>query len=373
MSKFERTYALVDYNQIRHNFLEMKKCVPADVKVLAVVKADAYGHGVEETCKVLNDFADFFAVATIDEAIDIRAIRGIPYEKRILILGYVSPIDYHNLLELNITPVIYNYDDAVKLNEVAASCDEIATIHLGVDTGMSRIGFQCDEKDIAIANRIFDLSNIHVEGAFSHFSKADETDPTFTEVQNENFEKFLNGLKKKLEITHICNSAGIVGYDIYRHDMVRAGITMYGYPPSDEVDMSKVSIAPALSWHAHVAHIKELEPGRIISYGGTFEVKKPMKVATVTIGYADGYPRALSNKGKMIINGAYAPILGRVCMDQTMVDVTDIPDVALEDDVVLIGSQGDKSITADDIAKLTGTISYEVVCDISKRVKRIAK
>ena len=346
----------------------MKKCVDKGVKVLAVVKADAYGHGAVKTCEVLDDIADFYAVATVHEAVEIR---NAGFEKDILILGYVSPSDYDILLSRNVTPVIFTLRDAVKLNAAAASAGVVRKIHLGVDTGMSRIGFQCDEAGISEASKVFELSSLYVEGAFSHFSKADETDPEFTVHQNKEFKKFLDGIGHDIPIKHICNSAGIIGHSDYRYDMVRAGISIYGYAPSGETDMSRVSIKPALSWHTKVSHIKELEPGRIISYGGTYKTDKRTKVATITLGYADGYPRLLSGKGKVIINGRYAPILGRVCMDQTMVDITDIPDVKVENDVILLGKDGDCEITADDIAALTGTISYEVICDIGRRVVRI--
>ena len=370
MSNFERCCACVDYDQIRHNFLEMKKCVDSNVKMLAVVKADAYGHGVIGTCRVLDDIADFFAVATVHEAVEIR---DAGFDKDILILGYVSPSDYGILLERRITPVIFTLRDALKLNDAAASAGIVQTIHLGVDTGMSRIGFQCDEEGIREASAVFELQNLYVEGAFSHFSKADESDPAFTIHQNEEFRKFLDGVGHDIPIKHICNSAGIVGHKDYRYDMVRAGISIYGYKPSDETDMSRVNIAPALSWHTKVSHVKELKAGRIVSYGGTFKAEKDMRIATITIGYADGYPRLLSGKGRVIINGHYAPILGRVCMDQTMVDITDIPDVEVENDVILLGKQGNAEITADDIAELTGTISYEVLCDIGRRVVRMPK
>ena len=370
MDIFHRTYCVVSPKIIKDNFLKMKACVPKTVKMLAVIKADAYGHGSLKTAQSLSDVADYFGVATIDEALELRSNN---INKKILILGYTLIAQYPLLLQYDIIPVIYTYEDALKLNEVAKKQKKKAVIHIAVDTGMSRIGFQCDDEGIAEANKIFDLPFIEVEGAFSHFAKADEYNKSFTAGQNAQFIKFLSGLKKPIPVKHIANSAGIIDFTDYRYDMVRAGISMYGYAPSSEVDMSEVRVKPALEWHAHVTHVKELQPGRVVSYGGTFRVKVPTKVATVSVGYADGYPRALSNKGTVIINGEYAPILGRVCMDQMMVDVTDIPDVVPETDVILLGTSGKKSVTADEMARICGTISYEIICGIGKRVPRVYK
>lgn len=368
MDRYYRTYVTVDYNIIRENFLAMKNKLHDGVKCLAVIKADAYGHGAVKAMKVLHDCADFFGVATIDEAVELREAGCT---KDILILGYTAISEYPLILKYDVIPVIFNYEMAEKLDQAAGEAGKTAKIHLAVDTGMSRIGFQCTKEDADVARKIFGLKNIYVEGAFSHFSKADETDKSFTAKQVENFDRFFELLGKDIPIKHIANSAGIIDFDKYRYDMCRAGISMYGYMPSDEVSKEKIEIKPALTWHAHVTHVKKLEPGRIISYGGTFEVQKEMTVATVSIGYADGYPRLLSNKGKVIIHDHYAPVLGRVCMDQIMVDVSDIPSVKQEDDVILLGSSENCRMDADDIANLTGTISYEVICDIGKRVPRV--
>lgn len=367
--KYYRTCCVIDYAAVRHNFLELKKLLPEEVKGLAVIKADAYGHGAVLCAKALEDVADYFGVATIDEAVEIRKHS----KKKILILGYTARGDYEQLVENDIIPAIYSFEDAKLLSETAERMGKVAAIHFAVDTGMSRIGFQCDEEGIAEANKIFKLPNLNVEGAFSHFAKADETDKTFTALQVENFERFIGGLDKRPEVLHIANSAGIIDFDTYRYDMCRFGISLYGYLPSDEVCSTKVELKPALTWLTHVTHVKYLEPGRIISYGGTFEVKKRMKVATVSIGYADGYSRACSNKGRVLINGCFAPVLGRVCMDQIMVDVSEIDSVAPEDEVVLLGSSGGKTIDAEELAGLCGTISYEILCDIGKRVPRVAK
>ena len=367
--KYYRTCCIVDYGMIRQNFLNLKALLPEGVMALAVIKANAYGHGAVDAAKVLEDVADYYGVATIDEALELRKVS----KKKILVLGYVAHSDFTDLVKNDIIPAIYTYEDAAALDKVAAGLGKKAVIHLAVDTGMSRIGFQCTKEGADEAKKIFSLNNIYVEGAFSHFSKADETDKTFTKIQAKAFDSFFEMLGEDIKVKHLANSAGTIDFSEYRYDMCREGISMYGYMPSDEVDKSRVELTPALSWHSHVTHVKYLEPGRIISYGGTFEVKERMKVATVSIGYADGYPRLLSNCGKVIINGEYANILGRVCMDQMMVDVTGIENVKAEDDVILIGNADGKKIDADDIAALTKTISYEVLCDIGERVPRIKK
>jgi alanine racemase len=370
MGKYHRTYTIIDESVIRNNFLAMKGLVPNYVKMLAVVKADAYGHGAVETANELKDIADYFAVATIDEAVELRKA-GINNE--ILILGFVSHEDYFNVIEYNVMPVIFNLEDAAVLNSLAARRNKQVKIHLAVDTGMGRIGFKNDEESIKNAREIFNLKNIIVEGVFSHFACADEPGREFTDRQNEVFKSFIDALGKKINVVHISNSAGIVEYPEYRYDMVRDGISLYGYYPSDYVNKNKITIKPALEWHAHVTHVKKMHKGDTISYGATYVLDGDKTVATVSVGYADGYPRLMSNKGEVIIKGCLAPILGRVCMDQLMVDVTNIPDVLPEDDVILIGKDGDAVITADDIAKHTGTISYEVLCDITKRVTRLYK
>lgn len=370
MERYFRTHAVVHTDIIRNNFIQMKTLIDADTKIVAVIKADAYGHGSVSAANVLKDEADFFGVATVDEAMELRNA-GIT--NRILILGYASHQEYPVLVNNNITPVIYRYEDAKLLSECADSLDKNIKIHLAVDTGMGRIGFRYKEDEIKSALSIMDLPNIEVEGVFSHFACADEADKSFTKKQVECFDVFVDLLckKKKIDIVHIANSAGIIDFDKYRYNMVRAGIGMYGYMPSDEVDKTKINIEPALEWYAHVTNIKTLGKGDTISYGATCVLDKDTVVATVSVGYADGYPRKLSNKGRVIINNHYAKVLGRVCMDQIMVDITGIPGVEIENDVILLGKSKDCSISADDIARDCDTISYEILCDIGKRVPRV--
>ncbi len=370
MSRYYRTHAVVDTGKIKNNLIQMKKLLPKGCKTLAVIKADAYGHGSVRAALVLKDEADFFGVATVDEALELREA-GI--ENRILILGYASHSEYELLINNDITPVIYRLEDALLLNKKALELEKVATVHMAVDTGMGRIGFRMNGNDIADAKKMLSLSNLYVEGIFSHFACADEADKTYTSTQVERFEAFLKVLSENhsFEIVHIANSAGIVDFDTYRYNMVRAGISMYGYLPSKDVSPKGLIIEPALSWRAHVTNIKWMNAGDSVSYGATCVLEKDTCVATVSVGYADGYPRRLSNKGRVIINNKYAKVLGRVCMDQIMVDVTDIPDVKVEDVVILIGKSQDCIISAENIADECDTISYEVLCDIGKRVPRI--
>ncbi|MBQ8280905.1 MAG: alanine racemase [Lachnospiraceae bacterium] len=370
MERYYRTHAVVNTDIVKENFIKMKSLVPETTKTLAVIKADAYGHGSVKVADALKDEADFFGVATVDEAVELRNA-GI--ENRILILGYASHSEYDILIKNNITPVIYRYEDAKLLNDRAEVFGKKVKIHIAVDTGMGRIGFRNNREEIECALSILEFPYIEIEGAFSHFACADETDKSFTKRQVDLFEDFIDRINQrhKIEIIHIANSAGIVDFDEYRYNMVRAGISMYGYLPSSEVSKDKIKINPALEWHAHVTNIKTLYKGDTVSYGATCVIDKDTDVATVSVGYADGYPRKLSNKGSVIINNHYAKVLGRVCMDQIMVDITGIPDVTIENDVILLGKSNDCSITADDIAEECGTISYEILCDIGKRVPRV--
>lgn len=369
MGNYYRTFTVVDLGAIKDNFLALKEKTDENVKLLAVIKADAYGHGAVPCAETLAEVADYFAVATVDEAVELRKAGVV---KPILVLGYCEHESFYNIIEYDITAAVFRYFDAYLLNILAAKAGKTVKVHLAVDTGMGRIGFRCTGDDIKDANKIFELSNIRVEGVFSHFACADEEDNDFTDKQSEQFESFISSLRysDRIEIMHHCNSAGIMLYKKYNRDMVRAGISMYGYMPDSNMKYNDIKLKPALSWYSHVTNIKTVNAGDGISYGQTFVADKPTKVATVSIGYADGYNRLLSNKGRVIINGCYANILGRVCMDQIMVDITDIPDVEIENIVTLIGREGDCQITADDMAAICGTISYEILCNISKRVVR---
>lgn len=370
MTGYERARAEINLANIRDNLINLKKLAAPKAKALAVIKADGYGHGANEIADYIDDITDAYAVAMIDEAMGLRE-HGVT--KTILILGYTPDEYLHYVVDNNISQTVYDYETAVKLSEIAVSHNTTALIHIKLDTGMGRLGFQCDRTGIEDIVRISELDNIRLEGCFTHFSKADETDLDYTRKQFDRYMAMVNeleGLGIKFDIRHVCNSAAAMQFPEASLDMVRYGIALYGLYPSDEVDKSVVQLKPAMSIKSAVSHVKELEPGRLISYGGTYETTKRTVVATIPFGYADGYPRARSNTGKVIINGHYAPIIGRVCMDQFMVDVTDIPDVKKTTPVTIMGSDGGLNISAEEIAADACSFNYELVCGINKRVPR---
>lgn len=371
MENYLRTYCEINLDAILQNILNIRKKVGNQVKLMAVIKADGYGHGAKEIGHYIKDEVDFFGVATIEEAVEIRK-SGL--DLPILILGYNSPSLYHLNLEYDVDQTIYSYETAEKMSETAVAMGKTSRIHIALDTGMTRIGISPDEKGLRLVKQIQALPGIKIEGLFTHFSCADMTDKGYTFDQMERYDFFVRLLEEnQIEIPtkHICNSAGIMEFDHHRYDMVRSGIITYGLYPSDEVDMSTLALTPALSWKSHVVNIMEPEINRGISYGATYVTDHPCRIATVSIGYADGYPRSLSNKGWVLIHGQKAPIVGRVCMDQMMVDITDIPDVEIEDIVTLIGTDGTERISVEELADLAGSFNYEFVCDIGQRVPRV--
>ena len=374
MNRYLRCYAEISLEAIGHNIREVKKRLPEGVKLLGVVKANAYGHGAVPVASYLENQVDYFATATIEEAVELRE-NGI--SAPILILGYVSPSQYGDLVEYDITQTIDSYAQALALEKEAARQNRKAKAHLAVDTGMTRIGFQVTEHDADEAAKIADLPHIELEGMFTHFSCADQEDKTYCSMQREKYDKMTALLAERgvtIPLRHICNSAGIMEFDDHRFEMVRSGIITYGIYPSEEVKKERLDLIPALSWKSHVIHVKEVGPGIGVSYGATYVTEKPMtRIATVSAGYADGYPRALSNQGCVLIHGKKAPIIGRICMDQMMVDVTDIPDVQVEDVVTLVGTDGDETITIEEIANPAARFDYEMLCDISSRVTRVYK
>ena len=374
MNRYLRCYVEISLEAIGHNIREVKKRLPEGVKLLGVVKANAYGHGAVPVASYLENQVDYFATATIEEAVELRE-NGI--SAPILILGYVSPSQYGDLVEYDITQTIDSYAQALALEKEAARQNRKAKAHLAVDTGMTRIGFQVTEHDADEAAKIADLPHIELEGMFTHFSCADQEDKTYCSMQMEKYDKMTALLAERgvtIPLRHICNSAGIMEFDDHRFEIVRSGIITYGIYPSEEVKKERLDLIPALSWKSHVIHVKEVGPGIGVSYGATYVTEKPMtRIATVSAGYADGYPRALSNQGCVLIHGKKAPIIGRICMDQMMVDVTDIPDVQVEDVVTLVGTDGDETITIEEIANPAARFDYEMLCDISSRVTRVYK
>lgn len=323
MSGYLRCYAEVSLKAIGHNIAQVKKRLRPGVKLLAVIKADAYGHGAVRVGKYLEDQVDYFAVATAEEAMELRE-QGIRLP--VLVLGYISPEQYGEILDYDITQTVYSLEIAEKLSEASVKAGCRTKIHAALDTGMTRIGFHITEEEADRIAAISRLPGLELEGMFTHFSCADQKDKTYCGLQLEKFrrmERMLRARGVEIPVKHICNSAGIMEFDDYRFDMVRSGIVTYGLYPSEEVDKSRLPLIPALSWKSRVIHVQDVEPGLGVSYGATYTTEGPCtRIATVSAGYADGYPRALSNKGRVLIHGRYAPILGRVCMDQMMVDVS---------------------------------------------------
>ena len=373
MKEYNRVYAKIDLDAAAYNMEQMKNRIGGGARLIAVVKTDAYGHGAVPLAEVFEklDYVWGYAVATLDEGIVLRK-HGI--KKPILVLGCVFPDQYDDMVRNEIRAAVYMEEMAGKIAEAAERAGKKAYIHIKVDTGMGRIGFPVTEESADIIERISRMENIEVEGMFTHFAKADERDKTYTYEQHRKFMWMKEQMEKRnVEIPYYdCdNSAGIIDFPDMKHDLARAGISTYGMYPSEDVNRDAVDLKPVLSLVSHVIFVKTVEPGTSISYGGTFVAPKQMKVATIPVGYGDGYPRSLSNKGCVLIHGKRARILGRVCMDQFMVDVTDIPEVQFMDQAVLIGEDQDDRITVEELAELSGRFNYEFVCCLGKRIPRV--
>lgn len=363
-----RTEAAIDLDAAEHNFNITRAKLPENVKLLCVIKADAYGHGAVPLAKLFEGRADFYGVACIEEAIELKKA-GI--KTPVLILGAVPKEFYSDIVKHDIRVPIFNLEDAKALSAEAVKQNKTAPFHFCVDTGMSRIGFQVNKESADACLEITKLPNIEAEGLFSHFATADEKDLSKAIAQRDKFKEFIKLLEERginIPIKHINNSAGIMNFDEY-FDMCRMGIILYGLYPSHEVDENLLKIKPVMEWRAHITHIKELEPGREISYGGTYKTGETRRIATIPVGYADGYPRCLSNKGKVLINGEFAPITGRVCMDQFMVDITGI-DAKVGDTVVLVGKSGSKELSMEEVSENAYSFNYELPCRVARRVPR---
>lgn len=362
------TYAAIDLDKIRANFQAV--CQKSGVPAMAVVKADAYGHGAVPVARALEDQCAFFGVALIQEALELRRA-GI--QKPILVLGHTPPAAFADAIANGIRPTIFCYEDGVLLSNAAVRLGVDAPFHFAVDTGMRRIGFQVSEDSADICAKIASLPGLIPEGLFSHFATSDCEDLSQAHIQASLFDQFHRMLQERgvqIALRHLDNSAGVMNFESH-YDMVRAGIVIYGLYPSDEVSPELLKLQPALSWHSHISHIKELPPGCAISYGGTYVTQRPTIVATLPVGYADGYRRNLSNRFYVLIRGKKAPILGRVCMDQMMVDITDIPGASLGDEVVLVGHSENAQISVEEIAEAGYSFNYEFVCNLSRRVPRL--
>lgn len=382
MLEYSRVCAKIDLAAIKFNLESMKKNIPACDRIMAVIKTDAYGHGAVGIAKMLEgiDYIWGYATATAEEAFELR---DAGMEKPILVLGYTFPYAHERMLSEGIRPTVFRLDMVKELDECAerllkaGKIKEAPSVHVAVDTGMSRIGVTPDDNGISFVKELYKADNLYLEGIFTHFARADEEDLTNVKSKAQIFAAFVDRLEeetgRKIELRHCANSASIISVPESSMDMVRAGVTMYGMWPSDEVSRDIIKLKPTMELISHVVMIKEVPVGCEVSYGGTFVTERPTRIATIPVGYGDGYPRSLSNKGYVLIKGHRASILGRVCMDQFMVDVTDIPEASEGDEVILLGKDktSGEEITAELLGDLSGRFNYELTCDINKRVPRV--
>ena len=368
-----RIYAAVNLDAVLYNLENMKKNISENTKIIAVLKVDGYGHGAVPIAREIQSLPYIWgiAVATVEEGMELRNA-GI--QKPILILGYTYEEDYDTIVREDFRPAVFKKSMAQKLSQAAVKAGKPVNIHIKIDTGMTRIGYRDPQRDVPEILEISRLPGIRIEGLFTHFARADETDPAPAYRQLEKYGEFLKKLETaglSIPLKHCSNSAGIIRIPEANLDAVRAGVILYGMYPSDEVEKEPVPLKPAMEIKSHIAYIKTVEPGTQVSYGGTYTTQRPTRIATIPVGYADGYARGLSNRGSVLIHGRRAPILGRVCMDQFMVDVTEIPEAKELDEATLLGKDGEDCITMEELGDLSGRFNYEFACCISKRVPRI--
>lgn len=374
LESYQRVWAEVDLDAIWENMVHMKENIAEKTKILAVIKTDGYGHGGVPIAKMLEqlDFMFGYAAATYEEA---HVLREAGVKKPILILGYTFPYCYEELIREEIRPAVYRRDTVEELVAAAANVGQKAKVHIKVDTGMGRIGITPDEEGLEFVRFLMGHPELEVEGIFTHFAKSDEEDKTSANHQLALFQNFIDRIQTELGLTipvkHCSNSAAILEMPQANMDMVRAGITTYGLYPSKEVSKDIVPLRAAMSLYSHIVYCKTIHAGQSVSYGGLFTAQKDTRVATIPVGYGDGYPRSLSGKGYVLIRGKKAPILGRVCMDQFMVDISEIPGVMEGDKVTLLGVDGTERITAEELGELSGRFNYEFVCDLGKRIPRV--
>lgn len=371
--KVRSYYAEIDLDNFRHNIREVKRLAPGK-KILGVIKGDGYGHGAIQLARVLQEEnVDYLVVAVVREAIELR---NNGFKQPILVLGY-TPLEFaEELVSYDITQTVFSYDLAEAISKTAVSMGKTARIHIKLDTGMGRIGFLPNDESIEEIVRISKLNNLILEGVFSHFSCSDETDKQFAHKQLECYGAMLGELEKrgiKFELRHIANSAAIIDmpetYSCY--EGVRAGIILYGYYPSDEVKVDKINLKPVMSLKTRIVNIKEVDENTPISYGRSFCTKRKSRIATLPLGYADGFTRLLFGKINVIAGGKLAPVVGRICMDQCMIDITDCGPLKVGDEVIVMGENNSIRNNADDYAKAIGTINYEILCMVSRRVPRV--
>ncbi len=374
IEQYKRVYAEVDLDAVHYNMEQMRQKTAPDTQIMGIIKADGYGHGAVQIGRELEtlDYVFGYGVATAEEAFILREA-GL--HKPILVLGYTFPYAYEEMIEKEIRPAVFRYDTLDELNACAERLGKNAKIHIKVDTGMSRIGIRPDESGLQFVKKALSCEALEVEGVFTHFAKADEADKTSAYRQIDLMSQFIDKAEAdtgfRIPIKHCSNSAGILEIREANMDMVRAGITLYGLWPSEEVSRDSISLRPLLSLKSRIVCIKEVDAGGQISYGGIYTAEKNMRVATIPVGYGDGYPRGLSGKGCVLICGKRAPILGRVCMDQFMVSVEEIPEAEEGMEVTLIGKDQDEQITMEEIGALSGRFNYELACNLGKRIPRV--
>lgn len=373
MKQYSRVYARIDLDAVSHNMEQLKERIGDGAQIIAVIKMDGYGHGAGPIARMFEekDYIWGYATASFEEAVSLRNA-GI--KKPILVLGCIFPEQYEEMLRQEIRATVYMKEMAQAMSEAAVRLGRTAYFHMKVDTGMGRLGFLSNVPGVQDIVEISRLANVKLEGVYTHFARADEQEKEYTVEQHEKFVWMEKALKNEgLNITyyHCDNSAGIIDFPDMKHNLVRAGISIYGMYPSDEVCKDAVNLKPSLELISHITFVKEVEAGTSISYGGTFVAQEKMRVATIPVGYGDGYSRGLSNKADVLIHGKRARILGRVCMDQFMVDVTHIPEAKYMDQVVLIGFDGEEHIPVEELSSLCGRFHYEFVCCLGKRIPRV--
>lgn len=373
MKEYKRIFADINLDHIEHNLEALHGLLPEKVPMLAVIKADGYGHGAVGLASFLEqkEYIYGYAVATADEAAELRK-NGI--HKPILILGYTFAEDYETLAKYDIMPAVYREDSLEALSQAAQRAGKTIKVHIKVDTGMGRIGISPDASGAAFVGKVLKTKGLQLEGIFTHFARADEADKRYAKNQLEIFQSFIRKIQKQyavdIPIRHCANSAAVMELPESHLDLVRIGIAMYGLSPSSEIQKERLDLKPVMSLYSHIVYVKEVRKGTQIGYGGTFTAPKDMRIATISAGYADGYPRTVSPKGYVLIAGQKAPILGRICMDQFMADITEIPQATEDTLVTLIGKDQSEEITIEDVSMWSGRFHYELICDIGKRVPR---
>lgn len=371
MKEYYRVQANINLDAIYGNVDRAKQLTGPETKMMAVVKADAYGHGAVPVAETLDSLVDAYGVAILEEGVELRQA-GIT--KPVLILGYTPKPLYEPMIRYDIAAAVFTWEMACEISETACRMGKKATIHIKLDTGMNRIGFLPNGENLEIIKKISALPGIFVEGCFTHFARMDERDKTAARMQFKRYCDFLSRMEQagiRVPLKHASNSAGIIDMPEVNLDMVRDGISIYGLYPSSQVDWERLPLTPAMEIKTKVSFVKTIKPGEQVGYGGTYTAARETRVATIPVGYADGYPRALSGKGRVLIHGQSAPILGRVCMDQFMVDVTDIPGAVQSDEVTLVGRDGTDEISVEEISGMAHSFPYEFVCDVGKRVPRV--